>query len=418
MAGEHLINILIVDDRKENVHSLKSLLLNDNYRFFTSFSGEEALKIAIKEEIHLILLDVQMPEMDGYEVARLLKMNKKTKNIPIIFITAINQEDAHAVKGFETGAADYIFKPVVPGILKAKVSVFIDLYRKELELAEKNRLLTDKNNELQDAQRKLKETNNELEQRVEERTAELTEKNTELQRINRVLDNFLHVSAHDLRGPLSNLKMALNIFSKVEDKAKQKQLMKGINTSLNRIDHTIIGIVEMVEVQKDKKNGAQTVVLEKLIGEIKMDYQLEIKKNRAIIVTDFTKAPEIKFIAPYLESIFRNLISNSLKYRSEKNDLVIEICSSRKDNQFHLTYKDNGIGIDLKKHGKTLFNAFTRIAKQDPDGKGIGLHLVKNIVEMNGGHVNVESTPGEGTTFKLVLQPYTAEKESFSGSVQ
>ncbi len=406
MAGEHLINILIVDDRKENLHSLESLLLNENYRFFTSLSGEEALKIAIKEEIHLILLDVQMPEMDGYEVARLLKMNKKTENIPIIFITAINQEDAHAIKGFETGAADYIFKPVVPEILKAKVSVFIDLYKKELELAEKNRLLTDKNKELQDTHKKLKETNNKLEQRVEERTVELTERNRELQRINQVLDNFLHVSAHDLRGPLSNLKMALGIFGKVKDKAKQEQLLEGIDASLHRIDQTIIGIIEMVEVQKDKKNGAQKVVLEELINVIKMDYQPQIEKNRATIVTDFSKAPEINFIEPYLESIFRNLISNALKYRSEENNPVINISSSRKGNQLHLVFKDNGTGIDLNKYGNALFKAFSRIEKQNTDGKGIGLHLVKNIVEMNGGNIEVESKPGEGTTFKLMLQPY------------
>ncbi|MFW6310037.1 MAG: sensor histidine kinase [Prolixibacteraceae bacterium] len=406
MAEEHLINILIVDDRKENLHSLESLLLNENYRFFTSLSGEEALKIAIKEEIHLILLDVQMPEMDGYEVAQLLKMNKKTENIPIIFITAINREDAHAIKGFETGAADYIFKPVVPEILKAKVSVFIELYKKELELAEKNRLLTDKNKELQDTHKKLKETNNKLEQRVEERTVELTDRNRELQRINQVLDNFLHVSAHDLRGPLSNLKMALNIFGKVQDKAKQEQLMEGIDTSLHRIDQTIIGIIEMVEVQKDKKNGAQKVILEKLIDEIKMDYQPQIEKNKATIVSDFSEAPEINFIEPYLESIFRNLISNALKYRSEENNPVIHISSSRKDNQLHLVFKDNGTGIDLNKHGNTLFKAFSRIEKQNTDGKGIGLHLVKNIVEMNGGNIEVESKPGEGTTFKLMLQPY------------
>ncbi|MFW6328281.1 MAG: response regulator, partial [Bacteroidota bacterium] len=393
------INILIVDDRPENLYSLKNLLLNDSYRFFTSTSGEGALNIAIKEEIHLILLDVQMPEMDGYEVARLLKMNRKTENIPIIFITAINQEDSHAVKGFEAGAADYIFKPVVPEILKAKVSVFIKLYRKEQELAEKNRLLTEKNNDLEIARRKLKEINNELENRVAERTNELSERNAELQRINKVLDNFLHVSAHDLRSPLSNLKMALNLFMKIEDKEKQKQLLNGINDSLNGMDQTIYGLIEMVEVQAGRENIVQEITFEELVKNINLDYRPQIEKSRAKIITDFSKAPKINFIKLYLESIFRNLISNSLKYRSEKRDPVIEISSLEKDEQVHLIVKDNCIGIDLKKHRKALFKPFSRINAKHAEGKGIGLHLLKNIVEMNGGRVEVESIPREGTTF-------------------
>jgi two-component system, sensor histidine kinase and response regulator len=407
MDEKNQINILIVDDKPENIYSLKSLLLDENYMFFTSTSGKGALNIAIKEEIHLILLDVQMPEMDGYEVARLLKMNSKTEKIPVIFITAINHGIEHAVKGFIAGAADYIFKPVVPEILKAKVSLFIKLYRKEQELAEINQLLMARNKDLQNAHKKLQDVNDELESRVEDRTNELKEINKDLQRINKVLDNFLNVSAHDLRGPLSNLTMALKLFRKADDEQMRERLLKGIDDSLVRIDLTIRGIIEMVEVQERSDNIVQKINLDELLDRVKLDYMLQIEENNAIIISEFSQAPEIDFIAPYLESIFRNLLSNSLKYRSDNRDPVIEISSFMENKQLHLIFKDNCMGIDLNKYGNALFKPFSRINTKTTDGKGIGLHLLKNIVEMNGGKIEVESTYHSGTTFKLMLQPYS-----------
>jgi two-component system, sensor histidine kinase and response regulator len=407
---ENQINILIVDDRPENIYSLKTLLSDEKYKFFTATCGKGALNIAIKEEIHLILLDVQMPDMDGYEVARLLKMNSKTEKIPVIFITAMNQEIAHAVKGFGAGAADYIFKPVVPEILQAKVSLFIKLYKKEKELAEKNRLLTINNNDLQDTHRQLKEINDELERRVEERTNDLEERNLELQRINKVLDNFLNVSAHDLRGPLSNLTMALKLFRRTEDPYMRERILKGVDDSLIRIDLTIRGIIEMVEVQEVSKSIVKTVDLNELAEKVRLDYLPQIEKYNATIITNFSEAPQINFIELYLESIFRNLISNALKYRADSRDPVIEISSAYKNKQVQLYFKDNCIGIDLNKHGNALFKPFSRINTINIDGKGIGLHLLKNIVEMNGGSIEVESMPQKGTTFKLTLKPYSQKK--------
>jgi two-component system, sensor histidine kinase and response regulator len=412
MIEETKINILIVDDKNENIYSLKNLLAGENYRFFPATSGKVALKIAIKEEIHLILLDVQMPDMDGYEVARLLKMNSKTEKIPVIFITAMNQEIVHAVKGFGAGAADFIFKPVVPEILKAKVSLFIKLYQKEKELAEKNQLLTENNKDLQVAHRRLKEINDELEQRVEERTNELKERNLELQRINKVLDNFLNVSAHDLRGPLSNLTMALKLFRRTEDPQMREKILKGVDDSLVRIDLTIRGIIEMVEVQEQSRSIIKTVDLDELVEKVRLDYLPQIEKYNATIITNFSEAPRINFIELYLESIFRNMISNSLKYRSDSRNPVIEIFTACKNKQVQLYFKDNCMGIDLDKHGKALFKPFSRINSEHDEGKGIGLHLLKNIVEMNGGSIEVESIPQQGTTFILNLKPYSLKKET------
>ncbi len=412
MIEDTQINILIVDDRTENIYSLENLLAGENYRFFTATSGKVALNIAIKEEVHLILLDVQMPDMDGYEVARLLKMNSKTEKIPVIFITAMNQEIVHAVKGFGAGAADFIFKPVVLEILKAKVSLFVKLFQKEKELAEKNNLLTLNNKDLQVAHKRLKDINDELEHRVEERTNELKERNLELQRINKVLDSFLNVSAHDLRGPLSNLTMALKLFRRTEDQQMRDRILKGVDDSLVRIDLTIRGIIEMVEVQEQSRSMIKTVDLDELVEKVKLDYLPQIEKYNATILTNFSEVPRINFIELYLESIFRNMISNSLKYRSDKRNPVIEISTACKNKHVQLNFKDNCIGIDLDKHGKALFKPFSRINSEHDDGKGIGLHLLKNIVEMNGGSIEVESIPKQGTIFKLNLKPYSLKEET------
>jgi CheY-like chemotaxis protein len=137
------IKVLLVDDKKENLFSLETLLKDEEepVEFIQAMSGSEALKVAIKEELALILLDVQMPEMDGFEVANILKSSSKTRNIPIIFVTALNQDSVYALKGYQTGAVDFLFKPLNPSITKAKVKAFIQIYQQQKELKRKNEML-------------------------------------------------------------------------------------------------------------------------------------------------------------------------------------------------------------------------------------------------------------------------------------
>src|SRR5690606_30551368 len=131
-------NVLLVDDKKENLFALETLLEELDLNILKTTSGYDALKIALNEEIATILLDVQMPEIDGYEVAKMLKENSRTRSIPVIFVTAINQEPEHVVLGYESGAVDYLFKPLNAAVTRAKVNAFIQLYRQKKELEEKN----------------------------------------------------------------------------------------------------------------------------------------------------------------------------------------------------------------------------------------------------------------------------------------
>ncbi|HTF81708.1 MAG TPA: response regulator, partial [Cytophagales bacterium] len=167
IIGKPKIKILLVDDREDNLFSIKTVLERDDYEFCTANSGKQALKILLKEyDFTLILMDVEMPELNGFETATLIYERDKLKHIPIIFITANNYSDEYVYQGYSSGAVDYIYKPINPQLLRAKVAVFVELYKK--------------NHLLMAQERRLQLINNELEQRVHERTQEIMRKNEQL----------------------------------------------------------------------------------------------------------------------------------------------------------------------------------------------------------------------------------------------
>ena len=199
MEKEKTVKILLVDDRPDNLMSMEIVLEKEGYAFAKATSGKEALKILLKEDdFSLILLDVKMPIMDGYETAELIYQREKFKQIPIIFITGQDYEEAAIFKGYKTGGVDYIRKPVNPQILRSKVAVFAELYKK-------NQLLKQREEELRIINDDLRQLNSELESRVRERTLELEKLNHDLRDLNLSKDKFLSVISHDLRNPLTAL---------------------------------------------------------------------------------------------------------------------------------------------------------------------------------------------------------------------
>ncbi len=238
----------------------------------------------------------------------------------------------------------------------------------------------------------------------------LEQKNRELVEINKLLDTFVHTVAHDLKGPVNNMKSILS-FALGEGGEKRESIVNLLPSAVEKLEKTINSLTEVLQVQSENGLPLREVNLFDLLEGLKEDFKEQIEKCKATIKLDFSKGDSIVYIGSYIHSIFQNLISNSLKYCSSKRDPFISIKTESANEGLTVVYRDNGIGIDMEKDGKRLFKVFERLTTQ-AEGKGIGLHLVKTMIEKNGGNIEVESKPDEGTTFTLYFKAYAHANES------
>jgi PAS domain S-box-containing protein len=228
-----------------------------------------------------------------------------------------------------------------------------------------------------------------------------------LSEVNGALDNFVHMAAHDLRSPVNNLKTLFQLHRLATDPQEAAQFFKAMEESANRLDNTVQSLIEVLEVQNNYQIPAREVFFQDAVNYLMKDYAAELEGHNGKLETDFSRCPSVFYVEAYLYSIVRNLLSNAIKYRSPYRDLVLKVSSDRQDGLVVLRVSDNGIGINLKKHGKNLFNPFSRFTSQ-AYGKGLGLHLVKNMIEKNGGRIEVQSEGDGGTTFIVTLKEYPA----------
>ncbi|SFW12002.1 His Kinase A (phospho-acceptor) domain-containing protein [Chitinophaga sancti] len=349
--------ILLVDDRMENLISLEQMLLADNRTFIHASSGNEALKQVLKhDDIGLIMLDVQMPDMDGFEVARLLKANPKTRNISLIFVTAINKDEYDVLEGFKKGAVDYLSKPLDINVTRAKVNVFEQLYFYQDEL---------------------KQTLKEKEQ------------------INGQLERFMHVVAHDLKTPLSGITGLLMLMQEEQEIKSSTMLSEYMNMSVLAASQMADMITAILDYSKEHQFNNKTEdveVSEMLQQQIKLlfppaNVRIEVGPDMPVLHTSRQK----------LQQVFQNLLSNAIKYNDKA---VAEISvGGAPDGEFYKFYvKDNGPGIE-DKDNERIFRLFEKADKDDDKGTGIGLNILKLLVETQGGRVWVESRLGEGSCF-------------------
>lgn len=406
------VNILLVDDRPENLYALEAILENLGQNLVRANSGEEALKYVLHYEFAVILMDVQMPTIDGFETATLIKQRDKSRHIPIIFLTAIHQTEAYMFKGYAVGAVDYLFKPIVPEILSAKVSSFIELYRSRYaiqrqaeyikqanaELEKQLRQLTQLNQKLTATQKALNESNELLEERIEERTRQLEIANKEL-------ESFNYTVSHDLRAPLRIINgfgtIVLNRYGQELDSDARDLLQQICDNAVHMasIIESLLSFSRMVRAELKKVEvdlGAMAWnILQRLQSE-DTDRAVEIYiAEDAIAYGDFA----------LLEIMLTNLLSNAWKFTAKQENPVIEFGKVEIDGVTTFFVRDNGIGFDMKKSAR-LFMPFQRLhtAIEFP-GTGIGLATAKRIIERHNGYIRVESAVGEGTTFYFNLPP-------------
>ena len=404
--------ILLVDDRDDNLLSIETILEPDGYKFSKANSGREALKILLKEfDFALILMDVKMPNMNGFETAALIYEREKLKHIPIIFITANNYGDENIFKGYRAGAVDYIYKPVNPDLLRAKVSVFVDLYKKNHRLlAQEQKLVAiNKNLENEINERKASEAH------AKELNRQLLENITLLEAANKDLDRFAFMASHDLQEPLRKIRtFSDRLFLKYKDVLDQegKTNIARIQKASERMQLLINDILTFSKLSVEDGMFVQCD-LNKLVGEVIIDMEEEVnEKNARILVNDLPSM----FVNPGLiRPLFHNLISNALKYSKKNVEPIITIHSEvspslngngiRDSNSKYcrIFIEDNGIGFD-QKYSEQIFGMFKRLhLNTEFEGTGIGLALCKKIVEKHNGYISARSKINEGSTFIISL---------------
>jgi len=371
-SRERKANILIVDDRADKLLALEAILSSLGQNIVKARSGKEALRCLLHEEFAVILLDVSMPCMDGFETAALIRKRPSSELTPIIFITSISNSENNIFQGYSLGAVDYMLTPIVPDILRTKVSVFVELHKQSGEI---------------------KSLNQELERRIKD----LTE-------INKELEGFSYSISHDLRAPLRSIRSfsqflrehaetgldpeSQDYLQRIERAAKYMDLLL-----LDLLQYSRLSSVELEMIPVD---------LEMAVRDVLTSIEQEIHDRKAEILV----RPPLGSIIGHpatIRQVFFNLISNSLKFVTPNEPPKVEIWAERNNPMLRICVQDHGIGI-APQHHKKIFGLFQRLHSQDSyPGTGIGLALVRKGVERMGGHLGLESETNSGSRFWFEL---------------
>jgi signal transduction histidine kinase len=402
-ANRSDIKILVVDDREDNLFSIETLLEKDNYTVVKANSGRTALKILLKEhDFSLILMDVQMPDLNGFETATIIYERDKLKQIPIIFITAHNQGEESIFKGYRMGGVDYIYKPIHPELLRAKVGVFVELYRKNQQLVVHEKKLLAANRSLQ---REIEE-HKLSEEKIKLLNKQLIANNTHLLGVNEELDRFAYVASHDLQEPLRKIMVFSDkILLKQDTQAEVEKYLKKIVSSAQRMQSLINDLLQFSRQTVHSDDFVNTD-LNELVKEAMLELEIEIEKNNALIRID--DLPVIFAIPALMRQLFYNLISNAIKFRKKNTVLAINIYAEkiknlRSANYYRISFSDNGIGFDPA-YADDIFVIFKRLhSYHEYQGSGVGLSICKKIVEKHNGFIQAIGKPGEGATFIIEL---------------
>jgi len=398
------IDILLVDDDSKNLTVLETVLANPAYRLVRAESADQALLALIDREFALLILDIQMPGMNGFELAQMIKKRKKTAHVPIIFLTAYYNEDAHVLEGYDTGAVDYLYKPVNAAALRSKVAVFAALYRKSRECVISNAVLTEEVARRRRVEEQLRDVNQSLEERVAWRTQELREHATRLRRANEALEQFAYATSHDLQEPLRNVAIYSELLGTRYGAGLNQEASMYLQTIMDSARHMtdlVSGLLEYARVD-DLGDSPAVSDAEEVFGRVLRNLRRTIEEGRATIVHD--QLPSVPMKALHLEVVLQNLISNALKYK--KNDLPprVHVSAIEQAGNWCFSVTDNGIGIEPVYHAH-VFRVFKRLHGSDGryPGAGMGLAICQRIVERYSGQIWVESALGQGATFHFTI---------------
>lgn len=358
------VHVLLVDDKPQNLFSLERTLSSPDLILHKANSGNEALSLLLEREYACILLDVQMPGMDGFEVARIIRDDPKVHRLPIIFITAYDQGEFDMLRAYGTGAVDVLFKPLDPMIVRSKVEVFAELYRSR--------------GIIQDQTEQLKAANRELQ-------------------------HLAYSCSHDLKEPLRMVATYVQMLNR-------KYYDQLDETAREFIGFAVDGSRRMARIIDDMLEYAQTgeasitpraVDTSEVVRRVLHDLGQQISEAQAEVTVE--KLPVVSGDETLIRRVFQNLISNAIKYRRDVPAKVRVSVASAPDRSYDFCIEDNGLGFDMK-YADRIFSMFARLHdRSKTTGSGIGLATCKRILELHGGRIWVDSREGEGSRFYFRL---------------
>ncbi|KQN34513.1 histidine kinase [Pedobacter sp. Leaf41] len=370
--------ILIVDDRPENLISLQKVLQAHNFEVDTASSGEEALKKVLKNNYVLIILDVQMPDMDGFEVAEAISGFSKAKDTAIIFLSAVNTELKFITKGYLSGGLDYIIKPVDINILLLKIKTFYRIYEQS---------------------RKLNEVQEELLKEIEFRKQAEQKK-----------DEFISIASHELKTPLTSVKGYIQLLQRSlnkDNKEIAQNHLEKASIQLEKLNELIVDLLDISKIESGKmKFNMQSFCADNMVNNA---IEMLQQSNPDFKITKLGQTSENIFGDEMrLEQVVINFITNAIKYAPGTNQVNVTI--NIKDGKLYLAVKDFGIGISSEQQEK-IFDKFYRVEENSHrfNGLGIGLYICAEIIKRHGGTIGVNSVPDEGSEFYFII-PTTEEE--------
>ena len=383
--------LLIVDDLPENLLALEALIKREDRAVYKALSADEALSLLLQHEFALAILDVQMPGMNGFELAEMMRGTEKTKNIPIVFVSAAGREMNYAFKGYESGAVDFLYKPLDIHAVKSKVNVFVDLYRQRKAVKQQVEALEQSRREQEVLLAQLQVTQGELEHAV------------------RMRDDFMSIVSHEVRTPLNGLilETQLRKMHLARDNAAAFTLDK-MKAMVERDERQIQSLIRLIEDMLDVsriRTGKLSIRpgqfdLSRLVSTLVETFAPQISAAQSSVNLS-ADSPVVGLWDEFrIEQVVSNLLTNALRYGAKS---PIDVSVYVEGENAIVEVRDQGIGIS-EENQQRIFQQFERVsAKHAVAGLGLGLFISEQIVAAHGGKITVQSALGEGAVFRVSL---------------
>nr|WP_315221941.1 hybrid sensor histidine kinase/response regulator [uncultured Duganella sp.] len=391
MQAEHPTKLLIVDDLPENLQALNAVIRGDGREIFQAGSGEEALALLLQHDFAMAFLDVQMPGMDGFELAELMRGTERTRQIPIVFVTAAGKELNYSFKGYEAGAVDVLYKPLDSRAVRSKVEVFVQLY------------------EQREATRRQVQALELARQKQEATLAELNAAQTQLQRALSMRDEFMSMVSHEMRTPLNTLYLETQLRKMQLERGNMaafgaEQLQRMVARDDRQIQSIIRLIDDMLDVSRIRSGKLSLrpgwVELSGLLRRVVHDLTPQAATAGCTISLDADIPVSGWWDEFRIEQIVVNLLTNALRYGAQQPVAVALVVEQ---DLVRVEVRDQGPGIAPEQQAK-IFEPYERgVGNEVPAGLGLGLYISRELAEVHEGTLTVASTPGEGAAFSLTL---------------